>query len=114
MSWEWATGPGWTYAIMVTVAVGLVACVVFVVDYHRRTGGGWRHNRFGRYLMTRKILLGCLFALVLINSTIGRDWPLRQPLTFVLMSAFALQTFWPYRLLLEAQHEAREKEEVHQ
>lgn len=96
--------PVWTWITMAAVVVGLVAAVWFVIRLQMEAGWSWRTNPFGRYLMTRKALLAVLFLVVILNR-IGPDWwdLLRAPVTAVLMAAFALQTFVPYRLLMAAQ-----------
>lgn len=94
----------WNWLTVGSVAVGLVAALVFVVRYQFEAGFSWWDSPFGRFLMIRKILLSCLFALVLLNRIIGM-WPGRAMVTALLMFAFALQTFVPYRLLVRVQRE---------
>lgn len=104
---------GWNYITIGACAVGLVAALLFVIKYQVESRGAWKNNPFGRFLMTRKILLSGLFALILTNRFFpGWDW--RLPITAVLMVAFALQTFVPYRLLVEAQQERAHDEEARQ
>lgn len=109
--------PFWGWLTMGSVVIGFVACIAFVVRYQIEVGWSWwrlhtgKPNRFGRYLMFRKLLLACLFGLVLTNRLIGTGWPGRDVFTALLMLAFALQTFMPYRLLLSAQR-AQEKQEA--
>lgn len=99
--------PFWVWLTEGAVAVGLLAAVWFIVRLQMEAGWSWRSNPFGRYLMTRKLLLAALFTVVLLNRA-GLDWwdLWRVPVTAVLMTAFALQTFVPYRLLMKAQAEA--------
>lgn len=105
------THPFWTWVTMAAVVVGLVAAIFFVVRLQFEAGWSWWRNPFGRYLMTRKLLLGALFTVVLFNR-IAPDWwnVLRPAVTAVLMTAFALQTFIPYRLLMKAQTGAYDRE----
>lgn len=104
---------GWDYIAVGSSALGLVASLLFVIDFKRRTGKAWRDNPFGRFLMVRKALLACLFTLVLFNrfqtgGVVQADaWAGQSMVTAVLWTAFALQTFIPYKLLVEAQHELR-------
>lgn len=98
--WAWITGGA--------ALVGLAAALWFVIRLQMEAGWDWRRNPFGRYLMTRKLLLAALFILIIMNR-VGPDWwgeLVRPPLTAVLMTAFALQTFVPYRLLMKAQTQA--------
>jgi hypothetical protein len=98
------------------VIVGLIAALAFVIRYQYEVGfSWWRHadgteNSFGRFLMIRKLLLAALFAIVLLNRTVP-GWTGQRMVTALLMVAFAVQTFVPYRLLLSAQ---RAHEEVRQ
>lgn len=106
---------GWNVATGVAAFVGLFACVLFVVRFHVETGGAWwRHpdgspNPFGRFLFFRKLLLAVLFAVLLANR-LTPGWIWRDFVVAVLMSAFAVQTFVPYRLLLTAQKEMHRSE----
>ncbi len=107
--------PFWDRLTIAACVIGLVAALAFVVRYQHDAGFTWwrqpdgKPNLFGRFLMTRKILLSALFMLLLANRLFA-GWDGRQAVTAVLMLAFALQTFIPYRLLSEAQRERREKE----
>jgi hypothetical protein len=94
--WEWLT--------VGSVAIGLVAALVFVVRFQMEAGWSWWNSPFGRFLMVRKLLLAGLFVIVLLNRVL-EDWPARNALTALLMLAFALQTFVPYRLLVKVQRE---------
>lgn len=92
----------WRWITVAAVVIGFIGCVIFVIRYHVATGGKWQNNRFGRYLMTRKLLLGILFGFVLINRFV-EEWPGRRPILALLMLAFALQTFVPLKILLDTQ-----------
>lgn len=100
---------GWSTLTGVAAAVGLFACLLFVVRFHVETGGAWRDNPFGRFLFFRKVLLASLFLLALANR-ITPGWIWQDLVTAVLFSAFAAQTFVPYRLLLTAQREMHRSE----
>jgi hypothetical protein len=99
---------GWYVLTGIASAIGLFACILFVVRYQIETGGAWwrhadgRSNPFGRFLFFRKVLLSCLFALALTNR-IFPGWTGQTFVTSIVFVAFAIQTFVPYRLLLQAQ-----------
>ena len=103
LAWE-----GWRHITIGACAVTLAGCVLFVVAYQAKVGWGWWRlddgtpNRGGRYLMSRKVILGAIAGLVLSNR-VWPGWEWRPVVTAVLMSTFALQTFIPYRLLVKAQ-----------
>jgi hypothetical protein len=103
--WNWE---GWRAITIGACAVGLVAALAFVVAYQMKVGWSWWRNpdgtpnRFGRFLMTRKLLLAILFILILSNR-ITPEWAARPFVTATLMVLFALQTFVPYRLLMKVQ-----------
>lgn len=101
--------PAWMWVTMAAVVVGFIACVWFVIQLQTEAGWSWWDNPFGRFLMVRKILLALLFLLVMLNRVGPEWWDLwRIPLTAILMSAFALQTFVPYRLLVRANRQAHQ------
>lgn len=79
-------------------ALGFIGCVVFVIAYHRRSGGRWRYNEAGVWLMLSRINLGLIFALLLGNRIFG-DWPGRSEAVIFLVALFALQTFWPSKFI---------------
>jgi hypothetical protein len=110
---EILTWTGWNWITIGACAVGWVAALLFVIRYQIESRGAWRTNPFGRFLMTRKILLVCLFSLIISNRLLP-GWEWRIPITAVLMCAFAVQTFVPYRLLVEAQQERAHNEEARQ
>lgn len=104
--------PYWEYITVASVGIGLFACLLFVIRFQMKVGfTWWRHlngqpNHFGRFLMIRKMLLASLFILIITNRVFP-DWLGKEPVTALLMVAFALQTFVPYRLLILA-HETQE------
>lgn len=105
--------PVWEWITIGAVVLGFVAAVWFVTRLQMKAGWGWRLNPFGRYLMTRKVMLAALFGLVLFNRVAPDWWELVRPIiTAVLMTCFALQTFVPYRLLMKAQTEAQDLQEA--
>jgi hypothetical protein len=86
-------------AIIVAIsAIGLVGCVVFIIAYHRRSGGRWRYNEVGIWFMLSRINLGLIFAILLSNRLFG-DWPGRSETIIFLTALFALQTFWPSKFI---------------
>lgn len=106
---------GWYVLTGVASAIGLFACLLFVVRFHVETGGAWwkhpdgRPNPFGRFLFFRKLLLAVLFTVALANR-LTPGWTGQTFVTALLFSAFAVQTFVPYRLLLQAQKEVDRSE----
>ncbi len=105
--------PFWDHLTIGAVLIGLVAALAFVARYQYTAGWSWwRHpdgsvNLFGRFLMIRKLLLSGLFVLIIANRWFP-GWTGREALTALLMLAFALHTFVPYRLLTEAQRAQKE------
>lgn len=96
----------WDYVALVGCFVGLILAGLFAVEYHRRTNGDWRRNPFGRFLVTRKLLLCLLFANAILNRLAeGFRETIGEVSGALLLWAFALHTVLPYRFLLEAQHE---------
>jgi hypothetical protein len=109
MLYELITSPAWDTVTMWACAVGLVACAFFVTAYQRRVGWSWTRTPYGRYLMSRKVILAALFCLILANRLLP-GWPGRQMVTALLICAFAAQTFIPYRLLVKAQEDAEKRQ----
>lgn len=99
----------WKWVTIASVVVGMIASVWFVVRYLSEAGKAAYRNPFGRYLLQRKIILASLFGVVLSNQIFGQ-WPGRRMAVALLMVAFALQTFVPYRLLMDAQRAHDHKE----
>lgn len=114
----WLWSPLWVYGTLVMCAVGLLAALLFVVDYQRRVGWTWwRHtdgevNLAGRWLMTWAVSRVLVLGLTLINWAAG-PWPGILPVSFTVMTFFALHTFVPYRLLVKAQERRTPTEEEH-
>lgn len=113
----WLWSPIWVYGVLVMVAVGTLAALIFVVDYQRRVGWAWwRHqdgevNLTGRWLMVWAVSRVLVLGLTLVNWAAG-PWPGVYPVSFLVMTIFALHTFVPYRLLAKAQgRRARTPEE---
>lgn len=107
---------GWDYAQVIACAVGLIAAATFVVRYWQESGRAAMRNPFGRFMMKRKALLTAFFSLVLTNRwhdgiVTGDAWLGQDLVTAVVFSWFALQTWTPYRLLMDAQR-AHDKEEA--
>jgi hypothetical protein len=108
---------GWDYGQVGAAFVGLVAAAWFVYRVFRTAGWDWRRNPFGRFLVQRKALLALFFTYMITSRFLTGAihtppaWPGQDFLLFVLLTCFALQTFVPYRLLMEAQKEAQMKEE---
>jgi hypothetical protein len=111
---------GWDWLAALASVVGLVAAALFVVRYQVESRGAWAGNPYGRYLMQRKALLIGLFGLIIFNRAeagtiqIPDAWPGQGMIMALLYLAFALQTFVPYRLLVEARQERVHDEEATQ
>lgn len=103
----------WGAATLAASVLGLAASLWFIGWYLWWAGADAWRNPFGRYLVTRKALLALLFATFILGR-LGPEWwrEWRRPLMALLVTAFALQTFVPYRLLRMAQDAAREEERV--
>lgn len=96
----------WDYVALAGCFVGLALAGLFAVEYHRRTNGDWRRNPFGRFLVTRKLLLCALFTNAILNRLVdGFQQNIGEASAALLLCAFAAHTVLPYRFLLEAQHE---------
>lgn len=119
------TSAWWDHLALLALPVGLVASLTFVIRYHTLVGRSWWRmddgtpNYFGRFMMERKLTLALLFALLLAgrvaSGRVFREVPESFPgygaALALLLWAFAIQTFIPYRLLLMAQEEAPSTEE---
>lgn len=77
---------------------GLVGCVSFIIAYHRRSGGDWRHNEVGIWLMISRVNLGLIFGLLITGRVFGDFW-LREYFIIFLVFLFALQTYWPSKFI---------------
>lgn len=87
---------------IVSCAVGVLGCLVFVGAYHVRTHGRWRRSEVGRLLMLVNLDLAAILLLILSNRVFG-DWSGRREITLVLAAVYALQPWWWLRLLWRAQ-----------
>lgn len=100
----------WDYIAITACGLGLIPILLFMIEYQRRSRGAWWRqpdgspNPFGRYLMTTMGLKACLFTLAVVNRIFSGWWGHEQVTALVLV-AFVLSLFLPYRLLLEAQRE---------
>lgn len=100
---------GWDWLQVIACGVGIVAALLFTGRYWHEAGRDALKNPFGRFMLTRKALLSCFFTLVLINrahsGVVSPDeWTGQDFVTALVFAAFALQTWQPYRLLMEARH----------
>lgn len=110
---DWA---GWDYGIVLASIVGVVASVTFITGYSAKAGKSAWNNPFGRFMLSRETLLFVLFSQVLANRLIGGIvrpdvWPGSGLVAFVTYGLFAIHTFMPYRLLIEAQRAHIKQEE---
>lgn len=85
-------------AILIISMFGLTGCVLFMILYHIRTGGKWRKSEIGVWLMFGRGNIAALFALLIINRIVV-DWPGRVEIVLAISALFALQTWWPSKLL---------------
>ncbi len=95
--------------LMVT-AVGFYNCVRFVVTYWQRSGGAWRTDPHGRYMMFTALVLGSLFALI-ISNRLWPDWPGRGVVALVLYLLYVMFT-GTLNKILEMSYPAKKKEET--
>lgn len=77
---------------------GFVGCVSFIITYHQRSGGAWRGNEIGIWLMISRLDLALIFAVILSRRMFGQ-WPGYDIVIIFLVGLFALQTFWPGKFL---------------
>lgn len=94
-------------AVMLITAVGLVACLTFVIGYWWVTRGRWATEEAGTFLMLFMMDLTALFAVVLFGQYI--DAQVRQGIVLATYAGFVVMTWWPLRLLWIAQRERRNK-----
>lgn len=79
-------------------AFGFIGCTLFMLSYHRRSGGDWRRNEIGIWLMLSRLDLALIFLLILTGRVFG-DFPGRDYAVITLVGLFALQTFWPSKFI---------------
>ncbi|MEV0725993.1 hypothetical protein AB0I37_24845 [Micromonospora purpureochromogenes] len=101
---EFLAWSGWVDLILIACAVGLVLAVSFVARYHLRSRGAWHRTPEGRWTLYRRCTESGVFGLTLINYFFPA-WPGSLFASFLLVTAFALQTAVPHRLLTRAQRE---------
>jgi len=89
------------FSILITGA-GIAGCLFFIMAYHIRSRGAWRHSEVGCFFMSFWATLGALFLLVLTTQVFGPDWSGRQVLALTLYLGLVAQTWWPARLLWKA------------
>jgi putative copper export protein len=104
----------WDSLALVAAIIGLILAGWFVVQYQRQVGWDWWRNPFGRFLMTRKLMLVLLFGNAIVNRLIINDETWRQASSAVLLTLFAVQTLVPYRLLMKAQRDMQDHKEARQ
>lgn len=92
--------------LLLITAVGLLGCIAFVVAYVRQAGWKIWFNEEGSFLLVVYLNLGTLFMLGIINSIFG-DWPGRTVISLVLYMTYAIEAWWPLRLLLRRNRDAR-------
>lgn len=86
--------------LVALTGAGAIGCFSFVITYHYKTGGAWRNQEAGVFLMIVYANLGALYALILANQVFGH-WYGRQVVTLLLFTAYCFFTWWPLRLLFK-------------
>lgn len=86
-------------AIVIAIsAFGLTGAVSFMVSYHIRSGGSWRRNEVGVWLMLSRLDIALIFLLLIIGRVFGNStW--REILVYILVTLFAAQMYWPSRFI---------------
>jgi hypothetical protein len=84
--------------IVAISAFGLIGCVLFIVAYHLRSAGDWRHNEIGIWLVTSRVNLALIFVLIISGRVFG-EFPGREYMVIGFVGLFALQTFWPSKFI---------------
>lgn len=84
--------------IVAISAFGLIGCMIFMMAYHRQSGGAWRKSEIGVWLMLGRLNLTLIFALIISGRVFG-DFPGRDYAVITLVGLFALQTFWPIKFI---------------
>lgn len=104
----------WDSMALGAAVIGLALAGWFVIQYQRQVGWDWWRNPFGRFLMTRKIMLVLLFGNAIVNRVFIDSATWREASSAVLLTLFAVQTIVPYRLLMKAQRDMQDHEEARQ
>lgn len=104
----------WDSLALVAAVIGLALAGWFVIQYQHAVGWSWWRNPFGRFLMTRKLMLVLLFGNAIVNRMFVDNDEWRQASSAVLLTLFAVQTVVPYRLLMKAQRDMQDHEEARQ
>jgi hypothetical protein len=102
----------WDYLALTAAFIGLCLSTWFVIQYQRQVGWDWWNNPFGRFLMTRKLMLSLLFGNAIINRLVIDSVTWREASGAILLTLFAVQTIVPYRLLMKAQREWQDDREA--
>lgn len=95
-------------ATLIISLFGLGGSLLFVILYHIRTNGHWRRSEIGIWLMFGRANIAALFALLVINRVFP-NWPGRVEITLAIAALFAIQTWWPSKLLWSQQDLTVEK-----
>lgn len=89
------------------VVLSAALCWVFVVAYHRLTGGAWRRSEAGRHLMATKAVLGVVLTLAVVRL-FGVEAAWFDVLRTVVFAGVPVVFAWRIAILVRAQF--REKE----
>ena len=104
----------WDSLALAAAVIGFCLAGWFVIQYQRQVGWDWWRNPFGRFLMTRKLMLVLLFGNAIVNRVFIDNAEWRQASSAVILTLFAVQTVVPYRLLMKAQRGMQDSEEARQ
>lgn len=99
------------------IAMTAALAVMFLVVYHIKTRGDWRHSTMGRHLFTFTACVGLVAFtwLVALGARLA-DVDLHDWFDWVRLVVFATipaALFWRLRLLLQAQHVPTTDKETH-
>jgi len=97
---------GYRLVYFVLEAIAFSGCATFVTWYHFSTHGAWRKDEAGVMLMMvysdlAALLLWIMFTPMLIH------WRIYRPVTLTLFTLFSAFTWWPLRVLLISQRNAK-------
>lgn len=82
-------------------AFGLTGCIAFICLYWWFSKGAWIDTDEGRFIMLCQATLASLFALIL-SSRVWVDWWQKENITLALYGIYAIEAWWPIRLLIRA------------
>lgn len=95
--------------VLVTIAsfVALIPCLWFIVGYWVVTGGAWRREEAGVFMMSYAIIMALLFTIGIVGNWYQAQW-MTIAAVLVFLGLVAIM-WWPLRLLYRAQRERDQK-----